>query len=166
MKQKHVDYLQLEIFSMNIFETLKSTKVQENIKIISEQMAIDIWKDLGNKDKVGLVENTLLEWGVEVEKEKIEHISPITEEIKFKSELVGRDNELKKLKSIIEKTKQGRGHVVFLEGEAGVGKTRLMTEFAEHAESTGMRFLYGRGLEGSTPYLPFVDALRGYFGGL
>ncbi|KAG5620262.1 hypothetical protein H5410_005480 [Solanum commersonii] len=45
MKQKHVDYLQLEIFSMNIFDTLKSTKVQENIKIISEQMAIDISVD-------------------------------------------------------------------------------------------------------------------------
>ncbi|KAG5610179.1 hypothetical protein H5410_021460 [Solanum commersonii] len=42
MKQKHVDYLQLEIFSMNIFDTLKSAKVQEKIKLISEKMAIDI----------------------------------------------------------------------------------------------------------------------------
>ncbi|KAG5590215.1 hypothetical protein H5410_040729 [Solanum commersonii] len=31
MKQKHVDYLQLEIFSMNIFDTLKSAKVQEKM---------------------------------------------------------------------------------------------------------------------------------------
>ncbi|KAG5570718.1 hypothetical protein H5410_060484 [Solanum commersonii] len=45
MKQKHVDYLQLEIFSMNIFDTLKSTKVHEKIKLISEQMAIDICVD-------------------------------------------------------------------------------------------------------------------------
>ena len=45
MKQKHVDYLQLEIFSMNIFDTLKSAKVQENIKLISEKMAIDICAD-------------------------------------------------------------------------------------------------------------------------
>ncbi|KAG5578568.1 hypothetical protein H5410_058702 [Solanum commersonii] len=45
MKQKHVDSLQLEIFSMNIFDTLKSTKVQEKIKLISEQMAIDICVD-------------------------------------------------------------------------------------------------------------------------
>ena len=42
MKQKHVDYLQLEIFSMNIFDTLKSAKVQEKIKLIYEKMAIDI----------------------------------------------------------------------------------------------------------------------------
>ncbi|KAG5590297.1 hypothetical protein H5410_040811 [Solanum commersonii] len=45
MKQKHINYLQLEIFSMNIFDTLKATKVQEKIKIISEQMAIDICAD-------------------------------------------------------------------------------------------------------------------------
>ena len=42
MKQKHVDSLQLELFSMNIFDTLNSTKVQEKIKLISEQIAIDI----------------------------------------------------------------------------------------------------------------------------
>ncbi|KAG5610923.1 hypothetical protein H5410_022204 [Solanum commersonii] len=45
MKQKHINYLQLEIFSMNIFDTLKATKVQEKIKIISKQMAIDICAD-------------------------------------------------------------------------------------------------------------------------
>ncbi|KAG5581159.1 hypothetical protein H5410_051786 [Solanum commersonii] len=45
MKQKHVDYLQLEICSMNIFDTLKSTKIQEKIKLISEQMTIDICAD-------------------------------------------------------------------------------------------------------------------------
>ncbi|KAG5612798.1 hypothetical protein H5410_024079 [Solanum commersonii] len=43
MKQKHVDYLQLEIFSMNTFDTLKSAKVQEKIKLISERMAIEIF---------------------------------------------------------------------------------------------------------------------------
>ncbi|KAG5597325.1 hypothetical protein H5410_038557 [Solanum commersonii] len=45
MKQKHVDYLQLEIFSMNIFDTLKSAKVQGKIKLISEKMVIDIVVD-------------------------------------------------------------------------------------------------------------------------
>ncbi|KAG5597004.1 hypothetical protein H5410_038236 [Solanum commersonii] len=45
MKQKHVNYLQFEIFSMNIFDTLKSVKVQEKIKLISEKMAIDICVD-------------------------------------------------------------------------------------------------------------------------
>ncbi|KAG5606408.1 hypothetical protein H5410_027900 [Solanum commersonii] len=45
MKQKHIDSLQLEMFSKNIFDTLKSTKVQEKIKLISEQIAVDICVD-------------------------------------------------------------------------------------------------------------------------
>jgi len=45
MKQKHVNYLQLEMFSMSIFDTMKGTKIQEKIKLISEQMAIDICAD-------------------------------------------------------------------------------------------------------------------------
>jgi len=36
MKQKHVGSLQLELFSINIFDTLKSTKVQEKMNLISE----------------------------------------------------------------------------------------------------------------------------------
>ncbi|KAG5584581.1 hypothetical protein H5410_045015 [Solanum commersonii] len=54
MKQKHVDYLQLELFSINIFDTLKSTQVQEKIKLISEQIAIDICVD--HPDNTELVE--------------------------------------------------------------------------------------------------------------
>ncbi|KAG5600860.1 hypothetical protein H5410_032230 [Solanum commersonii] len=45
MKQRHVDSLQLELFSINIFDTLKSTKVQEKMKMISEQITIDICAD-------------------------------------------------------------------------------------------------------------------------
>ncbi|KAG5631393.1 hypothetical protein H5410_003110, partial [Solanum commersonii] len=40
MKQRHVDSLQLELFRINIFDTLKSTKVQEKIKLISEQITL------------------------------------------------------------------------------------------------------------------------------
>ncbi|XP_049364033.1 uncharacterized protein LOC125828743 [Solanum verrucosum] len=45
MKQNHMDSLQLELFSMNIFDSLKSTKVKEKIKLISEQIAVDICAD-------------------------------------------------------------------------------------------------------------------------
>ncbi|KAG5599910.1 hypothetical protein H5410_031280 [Solanum commersonii] len=38
MKQKHADSLQLELFSMNIFNTLRSTKIDYNIKSSSSQL--------------------------------------------------------------------------------------------------------------------------------
>ncbi|XP_070007955.1 uncharacterized protein [Nicotiana sylvestris] len=45
MKQRHVNSLQSEILSMNIFDTLQSTKVQQKIKLIAEQMAVDVCAD-------------------------------------------------------------------------------------------------------------------------
>ncbi|KAG5619572.1 hypothetical protein H5410_004790 [Solanum commersonii] len=48
MKQKHVDSLQPELFIMNVFDTLKSTKVQEKNELISEQIIVDICADHPN----------------------------------------------------------------------------------------------------------------------
>ncbi len=61
-------------------------------------------------------------------------------------------------------TAAGRGEssIVVLSGEPGVGKTRLLTELADHAAAKGWWVLVGRALdsEGMPPYLPFVEALH------
>ncbi|KAM3266267.1 hypothetical protein P3L10_003261 [Capsicum annuum] len=48
MKQNQLNFLQLELMSINIFDTLKSIKVQEKIKIISNQLILDICADHPN----------------------------------------------------------------------------------------------------------------------
>ncbi|XP_070002286.1 uncharacterized protein [Nicotiana sylvestris] len=45
MKQMHVNSLQSEILSMNIFDTLQSAKVQQKNKLIAKQMAVDVCAD-------------------------------------------------------------------------------------------------------------------------
>ncbi|CAN4081829.1 unnamed protein product [Withania somnifera] len=45
MKQKHINSLQMEIYSLNIDSILKSPKIQEKIKLISERLAVDICFD-------------------------------------------------------------------------------------------------------------------------
>ncbi|KAG5630950.1 hypothetical protein H5410_002667 [Solanum commersonii] len=45
MKLNHMDSLQMELYSMNIFESLKSAKVKKKIKLIFEQIAVDICVD-------------------------------------------------------------------------------------------------------------------------
>ncbi|XP_070025110.1 uncharacterized protein [Nicotiana sylvestris] len=45
MKQRHVNSLQSKILCMNIFDTLQSAKVQQKIKLIAEQMAVDVCAD-------------------------------------------------------------------------------------------------------------------------
>jgi class 3 adenylate cyclase len=46
----------------------------------------------------------------------------------LRAELIGRDEEFAKLKDALEEVRRGRGQIVSLIGEAGVGKSRLVSE--------------------------------------
>ncbi len=57
-----------------------------------------------------------------------------------RSVFVGREAELAQFKSLIEASQARRsGHVVYVRGEAGIGKTRLVDEMRSHAEARGFR---------------------------
>lgn len=88
----------------------------------------------------------------------------------MRTELIGRDEELGKLKSAFEKAIMGAGQMVSIIGEAGIGKSRLVAELKGHAENLEahrrIRFFEGRCIEhgSSASYLPFLDLFRAYFG--
>src|SRR5438552_1202089 len=77
---------------------------------------------------------------------------------------VGRDQELAALTQALAQAVQGRGQLVALFGEAGVGKSRLVYEFVHGHSTQGWRVLesasvsYGR----ATPYFPVIDLLKRY----
>lgn len=75
------------------------------------------------------------------------------------SPLVGREDELAFL---LECWQAGQGGWVLIRGEAGVGKTRLVEEFARRLHWQGHRVLYGRSyqFERALPYQPIAEALR------
>ncbi len=76
---------------------------------------------------------------------------------------VGRGTELERLRQFLERANEGRRQLVLLEGEPGIGKTRLAIEFMEACEADGALALYGRcDAETLVPYQPFVEALRRY----
>ena len=76
---------------------------------------------------------------------------------------VGRRGELERLQQFLERATEGRRQLVLLEGEPGIGKTRLAVEFMEACEADGALALYGRcDAETLVPYQPFVEALRRY----
>lgn len=86
------------------------------------------------------------------------------------AELVGRDEELSKLKAALAQVLAGRGQMASLIGEAGVGKSRLVAELKAHALHRGDEgptplWLEGRCLElgAAASYWPFIDILREYF---
>lgn len=77
---------------------------------------------------------------------------------------IGRAEELQRLDAALDRAGQGRPQLVLLAGEAGVGKTRVLLEFADRAQARGVRVLAGGCVELGDiglAYLPVVDALRG-----
>lgn len=76
--------------------------------------------------------------------------------------LIGRENEQALLSAALDETLHGFGHMVLIEGEAGVGKTRLAQELARQAEWHSMQVLWGYASEseGNQPYSPLVQALN------
>ncbi|MDP6454039.1 MAG: AAA family ATPase, partial [SAR202 cluster bacterium] len=77
---------------------------------------------------------------------------------------VGRQREMDDLKAALEDTLGGRGRMVTLVGEPGIGKTRTSQELATYAGLRGCQVLWGRCYEeqGVPPYWPWVQAIRSY----
>jgi class 3 adenylate cyclase len=82
------------------------------------------------------------------------------------TKFVGRDEELRTVFATLEQARAGRGQVVAIVGEPGVGKSRLVWEFTHSHRSQGWRVLetasvsYGK----ATTYFPVIELLRSYFG--
>jgi predicted ATPase len=81
------------------------------------------------------------------------------------SRFVGRERELADLRDLLAQAAQGRGQVVGLVGEPGVGKSRLCYEVTQAQRPHGWLILesspvaYGK----DTPYLPVIDLFKTYF---
>lgn len=75
--------------------------------------------------------------------------------------LVGRSADLDLLRERWDRTAQGRGATVFISGEAGIGKSRLVSEMALLAAFSGGRVMYGATAHPeSNPYEAITDAFR------
>ncbi len=72
---------------------------------------------------------------------------------------VGRQREMGELKACLEDALSGRGRLVTLVGEPGIGKTRTAQELATYAGLRSAQVLWGRCYEeqGMPPYWPWVQ---------
>src|SRR5262249_38511027 len=77
--------------------------------------------------------------------------------------LIGREGELEQLRRALDEVRSGLGRVVVIVGEAGVGKSSLVTVVGRDAREHGARTLLGHCYESQQilPFGPWVDALRG-----
>ena len=86
------------------------------------------------------------------------------------SPMIGRDQELASLKNVVEDLQQGGGQIVSLIGDAGLGKSRIISELhrslSERFASTSLEWHEGRSrsYETANPYTPFVSLFSSFFG--
>ena len=75
---------------------------------------------------------------------------------------VGREREIAELEAHLAAAETGRGGVVLLGGEPGIGKTRLLDELGVRARARGVLPLWGRCWEegGAPAYWPWVQMVR------
>lgn len=76
--------------------------------------------------------------------------------------MVGRAAEMARLKARLEALADGEGGVVIVEGEAGIGKSRLIAEFLDQADQVGVAHMLtaGDAIETTTPYHAWQPIVR------
>jgi class 3 adenylate cyclase/tetratricopeptide (TPR) repeat protein len=94
------------------------------------------------------------------------HRSRIARDRRIFSDVVGRDRELASLRQAVSSLQSGKGSIVSLVGEPGLGKTRLVAELRESYKDQGLLFLEGRSrsIGQSLSFHPFSDLLRDWAG--
>jgi tetratricopeptide (TPR) repeat protein len=77
---------------------------------------------------------------------------------------VGRESEVDELCDAADVALTGRGQLVLISGEAGMGKTRLVEELTTYAHLRDALVLWGRCYEGdgAPPYWPWMQVIRAY----
>jgi len=99
-----------------------------------------------------------------LERDRVPSARPIaTREIP----LVDRTEEMNVLKEAVYRAVHGEGGLVFIHGEAGIGKTRLVRELGAYARSRGVQVLYGRcpalfRMDGVPPYILWKEVIKDY----
>ena len=85
--------------------------------------------------------------------------------LRFEPPLVGRQEELAVLSAALDGLVEGRGAIVSITGEPGIGKSRLVAESQERFAER-VRFLAGHAVPyaEAIPYWPVRDLLRGWLG--
>src|SRR5438477_4994358 len=78
--------------------------------------------------------------------------------------LIGRTAELAAFHLLLDQAKSGKGQIVLLSGEAGIGKSRLVAEAKTYATAQGFLLLQGKCFptDPSCPYAPLLELLRSH----
>lgn len=126
----------------------------EVVKVLAGTVPDVTWEDRGDVALKGFAEPAHL-YAAQWRKEQTADPSGVTP-------FVGRTRERAELRSWLDRLDSGRGGLVVIGGEPGVGKTRLAEEVIADANGRGFRTVIGRcyEMDSPPPYGPFVEVLE------
>ena len=130
---------------------------QDARRTLTEELGIEPGERLRALEQAILVQDPSLQLVVGAQPAKRETTAGTS-----RRAFVGRDRELGDLVACLDDAFAGRGRLVLLAGEPGIGKSRLADALMEHARSSGAHTLIGRCWEagGAPAYWPWIQALR------
>jgi class 3 adenylate cyclase/tetratricopeptide (TPR) repeat protein len=88
----------------------------------------------------------------------------INPEVRSSLPFVGRQGEIDILETALSSAESGAGRVILVEGDRGLGKSRLVDELRARHPEVLLLLLQGEPYGQGTPYLPFQRSLRGLLG--
>ena len=148
--------------AINVAARMEQTAVPNTLQITGETQRLIApffdFTDLGGIEVKGKAEP--------VQSYRVNHATAEAGQLRgiegLDSPLIGRATEMETLNTAAEELAGGRGQIVSLMGEAGLGKSRLMAELRRAiGANQNALWLEGRSLsyETETPYAPFVDIM-------
>ncbi len=128
---------------------------QDGRRTLVEELGIEPGRELRELQQTILRQDPVLERAQEPE---------VVEVQGFPSGFVGREAELAELTSSLDDAFASRGRLFLIQGEPGIGKSRLADEVANVAGARGAHVLVGRCWEagGAPAYWPWTQSLRAY----
>ena len=125
---------------------------QQGRRLLSDELGLEPGEALKDLQRAILAHDPSLDASVSVD-------VPVDPD---RSVFVGREAELDQLLSLLDEAQAGRGRIVLLVGEPGIGKSRLADEVMNTARARGAVVLIGRCWEagGAPAYWPWVQSLR------
>jgi class 3 adenylate cyclase/Tfp pilus assembly protein PilF len=135
---------------------LVSQQVYQQTKHMAEYKSVGPYKLKGIEEPVFALEFIALK----------ETPSKGRTEIEISSPIVGRENELAQLAEVTESIQySGKGQVILIEGEAGIGKSRLLNEYEKYLTANQIKPIVGHcyTYKKNIQYWILQDILRHYF---
>jgi DNA-binding SARP family transcriptional activator len=128
---------------------------QDGRDTLGEELGIEPGPELARLEEAILLQKPHLDW------EPPEQPAP---PVPGRPPLIGRSAELAQVQGALRAARTGRGAVLLVAGDAGIGKTRLLDEAGHVARAAGALVLLGRGHDGdgAPAFWPWIQAVRDY----